>query len=234
MNLSILHPHSRSSGASVFGTAATFVLLAFLAPVALLAEPAAPRRPRILHVVGRAEVAVPVTVGRLRIGLQARSKSAGGAQADLRRRISETMGLLKDGGASSMEIRSLRLGALPEGSKIASADGLEFVAAATLECQAPADSVGLLADAVLRRGSATLDGIDFGPTEEMLRETRQAAWKAAAADARAHAGAVLAPLGLKIEEVVSVRLEHEADAWGMKGNLGRSTVRATVEMEVRY
>lgn len=208
---------------------------AFVVSPALSAQPRPAERSRLLHVTGRAEELLPATVARIQFSVQAMGKMPSAAQTELQRRLADVTRLLKQGGATRIDVSPFRLGRLSDGSKILShsEDG-EFVATADMEVLSPVDAVGILLDVATRHGTSRAPSLDFGPGDEALKEAKQAAWKAAVQDARANAGTVLAALGLKIEEVVSIRMEQDVDQWGSKAKNSRPFIRTKVEMQVRY
>ena len=158
---------------------------------------------RTLAISGHGRAQAPTSLAQITLGISDKGDTAKATYAQVNKRSSAIIKLLKDRKIDSVKtsninltIKSDRDGKPQKGSY----DGYRNV-----EFQVPADKIDVLDDAIAT-GIDRVNNIRYIASEDAIRNARKTALETAIADAQAQAKVALDKLGFSIQEVVDIQV----------------------------
>jgi uncharacterized protein YggE len=214
-----------------------------LAAAAALPAQAQERMSRILSVTGRGSEILTASTARVTLGVEARANTAEAAQAEMAKRTSAVVNLLKSRNVQKLQTTGVYLSPYYDNNS----KPIGFMATNTVSFEVSAAEAGALMDAAVKVGATRVDGVQFTIDEATSNMARNRALAAATRDAQAQADAVLTALGLSRQEIIGIQVEGAAmpmPAPMLRGVAsaaaetpvvaGEQTVQATVTLHIRY
>jgi len=214
-----------------------------VAIAAALPAQAQERLNRILSVTGRGSELVSASTARVSLGVEARATTAEAAQAEMAKRSSAVVALLRGRNVQKLQTTGVYLSPYYDNNS----KPVGFVATNTVSFEIAATESGALMDAAVKAGATRVDGVQFTIDDATNNAARNRALAAATRDAQAQADAVLATLGLKRQEVMGIQVEGAmmsipspmlrgvADSAASTPVVaGEQTIQATVTLHIRY
>jgi len=214
-----------------------------VAIAAALPAQAQERLNRILSVTGRGSELVSASTARVSLGVEARAATAEAAQAEMAKRSSAVVALLRGRNVQKLQTTGVYLSPYYDNNS----QPVGFVATNTVSFEIAATESGALMDAAVKAGATRVDGVQFTIDDATNNAARNRALAAATRDAQAQADAVLATLGLNRQEVMGIQVEGAmmsipspmlrgvADSTASTPVVaGEQTIQATVTLHIRY
>lgn len=203
---------------------------------------------RILTVTGQGEVAIPTTIARINLAIEARGENAEQVQQEVSRRTAAVLEVLRDRNVEQLQTTGVRL--QPQYNYRDDERRLiGYIATNSIAFRIATDRAGQLIDETLRAGATQIDGVNFLASEDAIAIAESEALRLATQDALDQADVVLAYLNLTRQEVVRINLNNASArpspvlrnaAFTGEDNLetrlvgGDQTVSATVTLEIEY
>jgi uncharacterized protein len=187
------------------------VALPVVTPILLAAQPAQAQSvtKRILSVSGRGVEKIPTTLARVNLGVQVEGKSAQQVQAEVARKSTAVVNLLKSRNVDELQTTGISLN--PNYDYIDNRQVLKgYIGTNTVSFKVSNKEAGAILDDVVEAGASRIDGISFTATDEAIAAAEKLALKKATEDAQAQAQAVLSALGFQSKEIVGIQINGAA------------------------
>ncbi|MEC4803051.1 MAG: SIMPL domain-containing protein [Jaaginema sp. PMC 1079.18] len=223
--------------------ATAFSLLSLALPVPAIAQDI-----HTLTVTGQGEVAVPTTIARISLGIEAQGNNAEQVQQEVARRTTAVLALLQQRNVAQLQTTGVQL--QPQYSyRDDERRLLGYLATNSIAFRIATPQAGALIDATLKAGATKIDGVNFLATEDAIATASQEALRLATQDALDQADIVLEYLNLSRQEVSRININNAntspprllqnaafAGEDALKTQLvgGDMTVNANVTLEIEY
>jgi uncharacterized protein len=187
------------------------VALPAITPMLLVAQPAQAQSvsKRILSVTGQGTEKIPTTLARINLGVQVEGKSAQQVQAEVARKSTAVINLLKSRNVDELQTTGISLN--PNYDYIDNRQVLKgYIGTNTVSFKVSNKEAGAILDDVVEAGASRIDGISFTATDEAIAAAQKVALKKATEDAQAQAQAVLSALGFQPKEIVGIQVNGAA------------------------
>lgn len=162
---------------------------------------------RTLTVTGRGSEMVQTSIAQVRLGVEVQGKSAQEVQAEVARRSSAVVDLLKSRRVDKLETTGISL--MPVYNYSNDTRTLEGYAGTNIvSFKVPTEQAGALMDDAVKAGATRIDGVSFEAAEPAMDNARKTALQEATQDAREQADTVLAALGLRSQEIVNIQVDQ--------------------------
>ncbi len=184
--------------------------LPVLSPIMLLpAAQAQTAASRVLSVSGSGVETIPTTLAQINLGVEVKGPSAEQVQAEVARKSSAVMELLKSRNVDELQTRGIRLN--PTYNYANNEQTLTgYVGTNTVSFQIDTPKAGDLLDDAVTAGATRIDGISFTATDAAIAAAQKVALKKATEDAQAQAKSVLDALGFQAQEIVGIQVNNAA------------------------
>ncbi|MBE9227449.1 SIMPL domain-containing protein [Phormidium sp. LEGE 05292] len=164
---------------------------------------------RTVTVTGRGVESIPATIAQVSLGVEAQGKTAQEVQQEVARRSSAVVELLRSRNVEKLQTTGIRLN--PNYSYENNVQRLiGYIAVNTVSFRIDTQRVGNLLDEAVKAGATRIDGISFVAADSAIAKAQEQALQEATLDAQRQAGAVLATLNLKPQEVVNIQVNGAA------------------------
>ncbi|AFY65331.1 SIMPL domain-containing protein [Geitlerinema sp. PCC 7407] len=203
---------------------------------------------RTLTVTGRGSEMVQTSIAQVRLGVEVQGKSAQEVQAEVARRSSAVVDLLKSRRVDKLETTGISL--TPVYNYSNDTRTLEGYAGTNIvSFKVPTEQAGALMDDAVKAGATRIDGVSFEAAEPAMDNARKTALQEATQDAREQADTVLAALGLRSQEIVNIQVDQAVPpppmplAYARDAKLanesmpvmgGEQEVQASVTLQISY
>ncbi len=177
-------------------------LVCFSAPVALTQELI-----RTLTVTGRGKEAVTPTQAQVTLGVEIQAKTATEAQAEVARRMTSVVNVLKANNVSKLQTSGVNLSPnydYSNNQRILRG----YIARNTVSFNASTETAGRILDAAIQAGATTIETVSLTLTDAQFSTAQKAALQQATLDAQAQAKTVLDTLGLKPQQVIGIQINN--------------------------
>lgn len=161
---------------------------------------------RTLSVTGRGVETVQTTKAEVRLGVEAQGKTAQAVQQEVARRSAAVVALLKSRQVERLETTGISLNPTYSYQDNRPPQLTGFTASNIVSFRVATDQAGPLLDQAVQAGATRIDGLSFIAADEATNKAQQQALREAVQDAQAQANAVLAALGFRPRQVVSIQV----------------------------
>ncbi|MBD2327717.1 SIMPL domain-containing protein [Alkalinema sp. FACHB-956] len=204
---------------------------------------------RTLTVTGRGTERIPTTLTQVRLGVEAQGKTAKEVQAEVARRATAVVELLKARNVEKLETTGINLSPnydYRDGKQIL----VGYVASNMVSFRIPTAKAGTIMDDAVKSGASRIDGVSFIATDAAIADAQKVALRKATQDAQTQANAVLSSLNLTSKEIVSIQVNgatpptprlYAADNFKLRAEAASTPVmdseqpvEASVTLEISY
>lgn len=182
--------------------AAALSVLSLALPCPAIAQDA-----RILSVTGQGEVAIPTTIARIRLTIEARGENAEQVQQEVSRRTAAVLEVLRSRNVEQLQTTGVRL--QPQYNYRDDERRLiGYMATNSIAFRIATDRAGQLIDETLQAGATQIDGVNFLASEDAIAIAEAEALRLATQDALNRADVVLGYLNLTRQQVIRINLNN--------------------------
>ncbi|MDX2100325.1 MAG: SIMPL domain-containing protein [Leptolyngbyaceae cyanobacterium bins.59] len=176
-----------------------------MSPIASAQE----RIARTLTVTGRGVENIQTSIALVRLGVEVQGKTAQEVQAEVARRSSAVVTLLRSRNVDKLETTGIRLN--PVYSYTNNVQRIEgYQASNIVSFRIGNDRAGNLLDEAVKAGATRIDGVSFVASDEAIKTAQKQALREATEDAQQQADAVFQTLKLTRREIVSIQVNGAA------------------------
>lgn len=161
--------------------------------------------PRVLTVSGRGVESISTTLTRVNLGVEVQGKTASQVQAEVARKSTAVVNLLKSRGVEKLQTTGINLN--PSYDYSNNRQVLTgYVGTNTVTFRIKTEQAGDILDDAVSAGATRIDGISFTATDDAIEAAQKLALKKATQDAQAQAQSVLGALGFQPKEIVGIQI----------------------------
>jgi uncharacterized protein len=160
---------------------------------------------RTLSVSGRGVESIATSFARINLGVEVQGKTASQVQAEVARKSTSLVSLLKSRGVEKLQTTGINLS--PNYDYTDNRQVLKgYIGTNTVSFRVKNEAAGELIDDAVKSGATRIDGISFTASDDAIADAQKVALRKATEDAQAQAKAVLGALGFQAKEIVGIQV----------------------------